>query len=323
VIALIIWALIEWRFTITKQYISDLQSAVVASGAIRSGVLSLLKHNSTQFILALTATYLLYSSRVVRWPDILFVTFVCTAGLLILNQNAQEENIVVILAVLLWSYSKVAKKANGNEAHLGTIAALDVRIMGIFLALFMAPPLINNLVGIRKLTLGLSKGEQLSQVSSLPGVYIDEKLSYLDNVRADADPVLLFNELRSTIPLQPLSQSEYVETINEGLKLLHASKVSTGKIVTFDLANPFNFLTGGSPSEGDYSWFHARRDISSDSHLPALELFRDVKYIMMPTFPMAYFTKKTLLEIYAKDIDREFVIVAKSKSWTLYSKRQS
>ena len=124
--------------------------------------------------------------------------------------------------------------------------------------------------------------------------------------------------MRAYRPHQQLSQDEYTNTINEGLKLLEVYKVHSGKIITFDLANPFNFLTGGQPSEGDYSWFHAGRNISRKAYIPPKYLFQDVNYIMIPVFPMQYDTKKILLELYGKYIDENYLILGENRYWRLY-----
>ena len=148
--------------------------------------------------------------------------------------------------------------------------------------------------------------------------------SYLNKVHAhaEADPILLFNEERVRPTCKPLSQGDYVQAINDGVRLLDAQEVRSGKIVNFDLANPFNFLTGGPPPEGDYSWFHEGRNISKTVHVAAPILFRDVNYIMVPTCPKLYYITRLLWEIYGEYVTREYVVLATSKCWTLYGRRE-
>jgi hypothetical protein len=170
------------------------------------------------------------------------------------------------------------------------------------------------------LTQGLAKGEQLGRVAGLEGFYIDETVSVLDNVHAGADPITVFNEARATRRKQELSQAEYIETVNAGVRLLEAQNIRSGKIVTFDLANPFNFLTRGQPSRGDYSWFHYQRSISKTSYEPAPSLFKDVRFIMLPAIPITYETRQVLWELYGEYVESEYVPRARNKYWTLYER---
>jgi hypothetical protein len=323
VITLVIWALIEWEFRITLPYVGDVQSAMAASGAVRSGLLYSVEFNAGEYLLVLAALSILILNKAVRWQDFLFVGLVSAAGLLILNQNAQSKNIVVILAVLLWSYAAAVKGNGSNDSHARSIYTGNARVMSILLLLFMAPCLISRIHGLYSFTRGVATNGQQNQIATLPGVYIGEGSSYLDEIHVNANPILLFNELRLRRPLQPLSQGEYVQTINEGLRLLASHNVQSGKILTFDLANPFNFLSGGPPSKGDYSWFHAGRNISRNAHISASDLFEDVNYIMLPTFPMNYETTRLLLEIYGEHLERAYALIGKTKCWTLYGRRRT
>ena len=317
VISLVFWVLIEWQFGLTRPYIEDLRAAIIASGAMRQGLFSSVADNVGEFLLVITALSIMVLKKAVRWSDFLFVAFVGSAGLVILNQNAQSQNIVVILAVLLWAYAVTLRTNEAGESRLPVFDAGDVRLMAILLILFIAPTSISGIRGIYSLTMGVATGAYQNQVTTLHGVYVGEKKSYLEEVHAEADPVLLFNKLRADLQ-QWLSQGEYVQTINEGLRLFEAQNVQSGKIVTFDQANPFNFLTGGPPPKNDYSWFHAGRNISKNAHESAQDLFEDVSYIMMPTFPMSYNTTRLLWEIYGEYVEREYVVLAKSMYWTLY-----
>ena len=316
VISVVLWALIEWRFSVTGPYIADLRAIMAVSGAVQGTLLGEVPYNLVECLLVITALSILMLKRAVRWPDFLFVTFVGTAGLAIMDQNSQYRNIVVILAVLLWAYEVTLRRKATNRLRM--IDAGDARLMAVLLVLFIAPPLFFGIRGIFSFSKGVATGEHRSQVATLQGVYIGETASYLDQVHAEAECIFLFNEVRAGCTLHPLSQGEYVQTINEGVRLLDAQGVGSGKIVNFDLANPFNFLTGGSPPEGDYSWFHAGRNISKTAYLAAPTLFRDVSYVMVPTFPMNYETTRLLWAIYGKYMAREYVVLAKSKLWTLY-----
>ena len=326
VISVVLWALIEWRLSVTGPYIEDLRSAIAVSGAVQRSFLAGAAANSIEYLLIIAAFSILMLKRVVRWLDFLFVAFVGASGLAILNQNSQYYNVVVILAVLLWGYAVTLRRMQDGKAdsRLPMIDAGDVRIMGVLLVLFITPRLVSDMRGIYSLSMGVATGGQQSQIATLQGVYIGEPvhigeggISYLDKVHAEADPILLFNEMRYR---RSLSQGDYIQTINEGVRLLDAQRVRSGKIVTFDLANPFNFLTGGPPSEGDYSWFHRGRNISQTVHVAAPTLFRDVKYIMVPTFPVLYYTTRLLWEIYGEHVKREYVVLATSKCWTLYGR---
>jgi hypothetical protein len=321
-ISLVFWALIEWQFSITGAYIEDLRMAMAASGAIRKGIGGSIFENFKDFLLVIVLLSILAPKIKLKWHALLYIAFVSAAGLLILNQNFQFLSIVIILAVLLWGYSLTSsnKKNGTGEFEPGSSNAVDRRIIGVLLIVFIAPALASDFRGMITLTKGLAKGEQLGRVTGLEGVYIDEKFSGLDKVHADADPITVFNEARAARKKQELSQAEYIETVNAGVRLLAAQNIQSGKIVTFDLANPFNFLTRGEPSRGDYSWFHNQRSISKTSYEPAPSLFRDVRFIMLPVIPITYETSQVLWELYGEYVESEYVPRARSKYWTLYER---
>jgi hypothetical protein len=95
------------------------------------------------------------------------------------------------------------------------------------------------------------------------------------------------------------------------------------KCITFDFANPFNFLTGGQPARGDYLWFHAGRNISEHAHEQAQDLFHDVRCVMIPKFPMSYDTRQLLVELYGQYVEKHYVVLGRSEYWTLYGQPEA
>ena len=177
VMSVVLWALIEWRLSVTGPYIEDLRSAIAVSGAVQKGLLAGVAANSIEYLLVIAAFSILMLKKAVRWPDFLFVAFVGASGLAILNQNSHKPHVVVILAVLLWAYAVTLKRmqVGESESRLPMIDAGDVRIMVVLLVLFIAPQLISGMRGIFSLSMGVATGGQQSQVATLQGVYIGEQ----------------------------------------------------------------------------------------------------------------------------------------------------
>jgi hypothetical protein len=324
-LSFILWGLLELQLSLTRPYVEDLRMAMAASGAVRGGLPRTVLVNLTDFLSVIAVLYVLASKRELRWHAFLYVIFVTAAGLVILNQNYQPRSIVIILTVLLWGYSLASRNRNSKEEPPPALSTGgDRRLIAFLLILFLAPHIASDITGIIsrsvRLAAGEHKGEQLVQVAGLERVYFGEPFSDLDKVREGADPFTVFNEARAAPGKQELSQGEYVETINSGIHLLESHDIRSGKITTLDLANPFNFLTHGAPSRGDYSWFHADRSISRNSHEPAENLFQDVNFIMVPTIPITYTTTRLLWELYGEYIERQYVLLARNKYWTLYKR---
>jgi hypothetical protein len=324
-ISLVFWGLAEWQFSVTRPYLEDLRMAMAASGAIRNGLAASLLVNLTELLSVIAVLYVLASKRELRWHGLLYVIFVTAAGLVILNQNFQPRSVVIILAVLLWSYSLASRNKSWKEEPETALSTTgDKRLIGVLLIVFLAPHILSDMRGIVtrsvRLYTGQHKGKPLMQVAGLERVYISETFSDLDKVHEGADPFTVFNEARAALKKQELSQGEYLETINSGVHLLESQNIRSGKIITFDLANPFNFLTRGVPSRGDYSWFHADRSISTNSYKPPEDLFQDVNFIMVPTIPMTYTTTRLLWQLYGEYIERQYVLLARNKYWTLYKR---
>lgn len=325
VITVLMLALVEWAFHITGPYIQDLRLAIGANGAVRFRYFRIFSNNAinaTQFLLVLGSLIFLFRSTVLRWADLLFVLFVCAAGLVILDQNTQREDVIVLLAALLWSHAVASATSPSGATPERLARNRGAEITGILLVIFMVPQLMWGLRGISNITSGILPNDLQHRIAGLPGVRIADTRSFLNEVHAGADPTTLFNRLRMRGIGFQLSEPDYALTINEGLKLLKDKKAKPGKTITFDLANPFNFLTGGPPARGDYSWFHSRRIISPRSYIPAKDLFRDVDYIMVPTFPMFFSTTHLLLKLYGDYVNRNYLKLGESKSWVLYGRRE-
>jgi hypothetical protein len=321
-LATVFWALVEWRFSLTAPYFRDILTAIAASGATRRGLIVVgVGANVLEFLLVFAAFGILILRKAVRWLDVLFFGFICAAGLAIINQNAQSQHIVILLVVILWSYSIVLRKSDVSNAPASASSKGDVRVVALLLLLFIVPRVIYPLHGIFTITNGLASSPQQRQVTNLPGVYIGDVKSYLDTVHVDADPITLFNETRAR-SIRNLSQGEYAETIDAGVRILEANNIRSGKIFIVDQANPFNFLTGGEPPRGDYSWIDAGRNFDGTVHLPAPILFHDVEHIMMPVFPMNYWTSKGIRAIYGKYVAENYALLAHDRFWTLYHRMQ-
>ena len=58
-------------------------------------------------------------------------------------------------------------------------------------------------------------------------------------------------------------------------------------------------------------------------HEPAENLFQDVNFIMVPTIPITYTTTRLLWKLYGEYIERQYVLLARNKYWTLYKRALS
>ncbi len=113
--------------------------------------------------------------------------------------------------------------------------------------------------------------------------------------------------------------SEYIASVNEGMRLLAANTMDSDKITTLDLANPFPFAMNRMPVRGGIAAASYGFTLN-DLHHPSEErFFGDSEVVMEPKYPasppMFY---DGFLKIYEPALHRDFRLQAENARWRLY-----
>lgn len=312
---------IEIFFGLTQPYFQDILMTIQSSGAIRKGLFKTLYVNNLLYLLGGLTTLLVFWVYNLRFSEWVYVGLVSGMGLAIINQNAQHYGIPCLLAIMMWAHEKSWRKsANPSEEVQWRTNFVPVKvIILILIGIFVSQSIINRVHGFSAYRVKKSQIEY-SNIAALKGIRIGEKESLLMNVIREEDPYDLFFKLRELHHKQLLTQGEYIETVIDGVTLLANLDKNGKSLIVMDLANPFSFVMSMKPPKGDYSFIHAGRNISKQSHIVPEKLFRTVDYIMWPKFPMQKLTPELSKDIYGEYISAKYAITAQTKYWHLYSK---
>lgn len=118
-----------------------------------------------------------------------------------------------------------------------------------------------------------------------------------------------------------MTPAQWAASCRDGLALLRARAGKGPRVVTMDLFNPWPLLLGGDPPRGDWIAWDPGRNVSRSSHLAFAEFTRDATHVMVPRAPYYQPATELKLEIYGRDLAREFRMCGGSELWTLWERR--
>lgn len=320
-----------WRGT--AAYIADAVSAAHVGGAVRGGLYQmaiLIVHNLPQGC-AYAAALVIGLVRRTRAVYLLASIAMAVCGLLLINQNAQDGEIPVLLpAALLATLGPVATR---DEA-----AAASTRLTALLLfAIIALPGLTNGAFGLRYFRHELKRIPPVQDtIAELDGVVTHEGVfvpsdsarpplgvpaSVMDEaMRTGVTDTAVMNIVRQVRSRQPLAQSEYLTTLKDGAAALRADPQLAGPVFTFDLQNPFNAMLGRQPPRGDNSWNHYGRTFNEHIFLKPEQALADVRIIMDPKDPMEMYSEHFLMKNYHDYISKHFRLAGESTYWRIYQR---
>jgi hypothetical protein len=125
----------------------------------------------------------------------------------------------------------------------------------------------------------------------------------------------LLNWSRATQPRFELSPAEYVETIVEAAALLGDGRHCRGGVVVLDQVNPFPFMLGWPPAQGDNLWSGPGAPVR-----PADEIFAEVGHVLIPKFSTyGAWTELARFE-YGPYLSENFRAHEETQSWFVLSR---
>jgi hypothetical protein len=313
----------------TQNYLADVRRAGQVSGALRGGLYNMvIAASSNLWQEAAYAAAIVYAAiQRVRIVYLAASLAMAACGLLLLNQNAQTMEIPVLLPAAL-----VALLAPGREPGSQPAYGPAAVLMAGALAL---PATVNGALALRYVRHELAHPTRApSDSAELNGLVAHEAPFQPGNPsspRLVSDPQVLanafrvgwtqtatFNVLRQIRTRQPIGQSEYLWTIEDGVEALRAHPELSGPVFTFDLANPFNAVLDRPPPTGDASWNHYGRTFDEKSFLPPEAALRTVQVIMEPKDPVEIYSTVYLKKNYQAYLDRHFRPALETTYWRIY-----
>jgi hypothetical protein len=326
-------ALVEAFWRGTGAYLADAVNAAHVTGAVRGGLYQLailIVHNLPQGG-AYAAALVVGVVRRTRPLYLLGSVAMAICGLLLLDQNAQDSEIPVLLpATLVAVLGPAAPRAGAPAAQPVGLTAF------LLFAILALPNLANGALGLRYFRHELKRPpDERDMVAQLDGVVTHEGVflpgdagwphlgapaSIAQAMRSGFVDTSVFNLARQIRSRQPLAQSEYIVTLEDGAAALRADPRLAGPVYTFDLQNPFNAMLGRRPPRGDNSWNHFQRTFNQHVFLKPEQALGDVQIIMDPKDPMDLYSEVFLMNDYKEYIAKNFRPVRETTYWRIYQR---
>ena len=315
---------VEFLWGGTLAYIADLRAAGAVSGAIQGGLRGLGKTvaENVPGLFLFLCVVLLVLVRGVGLRYLLIAGFAASAGILVANQNFGGPGILILFPaalVLLLAPAPSGAKQQDSIPLGGLLLSAAMIVPSDFAALY-------NYAGYAKNVLrGRSDDPVETRFNNLIARDAPHPVSQAAaspesrHGCGSTDPTVL-NLANTSGPVGRL-QSQYLETIRDGATVLTRDPALSGKVFTFDMANPFNAVLRRQPLVGGNQFYHADRTFSIASHLPAQEAFGGAEVVMIPKLPVNYPTFDYMRRLYGSYLLANYALVTRSACWDVYRRR--
>ena len=116
----------------------------------------------------------------------------------------------------------------------------------------------------------------------------------------------------------------YVNHLNDGVRLLQSQTSANERIATLEMFEPFSYALGRPPIRGGIAAAADRYTLSKEYHPSPDRFFGDADVVMVPKVTLGGdFYYDGYNRLYMPAIEQRFVVAAESASWRLYRKRES
>lgn len=319
--------LVELFWFHTGGYLADIGSAAAASGTVRGSIFTtarIILDNFSDYVLVV-GLLLAALLRGVRFEYLLYALGMAIAGLLLINQNAQNTEIITLLpAALVAILAPGRDGVRGDRDWRGFVGALA------FAALIL-PAGAMNIASLGYQAVKAAQGpgdgpfdEQLDGVVTLEGGLRDIQPGagvLRDVYRTGSADLETVNMLRHARYRQPVGQTEYIRSLQEAVDILRSEPKLVGKVYTLDMTNPLNALAGRTAPKGVDAWNHVGRTFSADHHRAPEAMFADVEVVMVPKLPVELPTFQLLRQLYGSYVEENYELVTESTYWRAYRRR--
>ncbi|WP_243370640.1 hypothetical protein [Microvirga solisilvae] len=288
---------IEAFWHATWAYLEDIRLTSQVSGPrhLADFTSAFLRNWIDYTLLGLFIALVLWRTRSLR--DLIFFGFCCVSGLLIQIQNAQYWGILTIHAGIAVAAEMVLRQEQ-MQSYQET-KAFPVSIAAPALsALIVLPALLQSLGALGfHAALGIARSGEAFELPRF------ESIRLISPWLSDSRTMM----------------HDYLESIENGARILEGLEVKPGKISVLDFSNPFSAGLGLIPPRGDNAWLHWGRNLDATHFIPPEQLLADVQVLMIPKWGI---NPAPLLKLYGPYLEEVFEPLTETESWTVYRRKE-
>jgi hypothetical protein len=304
-------ALAPWN----RPYLVDILSWS-AAGAVRNGLL--LHFNNFIAAIGLYAPYLaaiavagwmwVFGRSSFRFPLTLAFLFAVSLGLL--SQNSQSIGLPTGIVMLLILYDRLRR-------HFAPVRNRDIAPLLLTLLVFPFFEACCFAASIAGYHANATSAGSLYRVdrTNLRGLAVPDgrQGTFLSFSRTFDYPMR--NASAAPPPRYQLTDYEYVRVLLQAAELL--DEQPAGGIAVFDSINPLPFMLGREAPRGANLWSTWNAPLRS-----ADEYLAEVRYILVPKFPLNPRWTEDLQRVYGGYLDQHFATTAETQTWTLLTRTE-
>lgn len=283
----------------TQGHIADLMLAGKVSGSLKdiADFAEVVFKNLADFVVfSVVAGLAMWRTKSFR--DLLFFGFCAGSGTLLIMQNFQNTGIITLMAGAAVAVERLARRDRQIADKWRSSMTPGLQLL---LFAFLLPGIIHHAaaLGLHAGLASLDRGKP----APLPQ-FQQVKLAHL---WSDADYPAF---------------SRYFTSLADGGRALESLQQKPENVLVLDFVGPFSAGLGLAAPHGDSTWYHWGRTVNEYSFLPAKTLFRDVKILMEPKWPVDAATTEGLKAIYAEYIDEKYELAEETVDWRIYVLRE-
>jgi hypothetical protein len=305
----------EIAFGFHGPYLQDIRDTLQASGANRGSMIPKLFANIREYLMAVLAMALAYTSAAKKWNYLIFMAFVAASGLAIIDQNTHHRGIISLIAV--FAVAQEACRRNQETAFKAEATKLLSHKSLACLALLLAF-VIQPIVYCWTATAMIRSAVVVSRDQNLPLGLDGIVFSFYKN------PILKGVNLNKSKGNREFAEitagQEYINSLLDGAKILEASGIADKSVMTLDFVNPFSFLLAMKPAIGDHTCVHYGRTMNDGITPSPEEYLGQADYVMVPRKPKTPPTADFLWRTYRSYIEKEFDKSAATEYWVLWKR---
>jgi hypothetical protein len=304
----------EIAFGFHGPYLQDIRDTLQASGANRGSMIPKLFANIREYLMAVLAMALAYTSAAKKWNYLIFMAFVAASGLAIIDQNTHHRGIISLIAI--FAVAQETCRRNQETAFKAEATKLlshkSLACLALLLA-FVIQPIVYSWTAttmIRSAVVSMDKNLPLG----LDGIVF----SFYKN------PILKGVNLNKSKGNREFAEmtagQEYINSLLDGAKVLEASGIDDKSVMTLDFVNPFSFLLAMKPAIGDHTCVHYGRTMNDGITPSPEEYLGQADYVMVPLKPKTPPTADFLWRTYRPYIEKEFDKSVATEYWVLWKR---
>jgi hypothetical protein len=283
----------------TAAHVADLVMASRVSGSVLENPAKLADNLTANFaayvLYALLAIPALWRSRSLR--DLLFHGFCAGAGFALILQNFQVWGVFTLAAG-----GAVAAESLARDAEETGVRGFAAGGAGL---LFLASTLPAGV------PLGLALGLHAGLAAARAG---------------EPAPLPRFGEVR-LVRLWTDGETptfrRYFASLEDGARALARLDAPASHVLVLDFVSPFTAGLGLDPPRGDSTWHHWGRTVDETTFLAPERLFRDIRVVMEPKWPVEHATATGLKRIYGPWLAERYELERETADWRIHVLRKA